>query len=117
MVKGSPAYIGDGNQPASVQLKVVSRDRDEVGIAGLVDTLGLKIQGRAQPISAPELRLDLEIVAIRSLAGITGGGMNWTLRRDSASLGGKIRGSPAAPRQDRLALAGRRGRGGHGPVR
>jgi hypothetical protein len=89
MVRGSPSYRAEAGKAAGAQFKVVARSSNQVRILGTVEGLGLQAQGRARPLSAHELKLEMNLVATESFSGITGGGWSWKLRLDSPSVGGK----------------------------
>jgi hypothetical protein len=89
VARGSYVFWAEGTQSAGPQLGVTARTRGRIDVRGIVDRLGLRIQGAAWPLSSRELRLELDVEASRPLTGITGGGLTWTLKLDSPSFSDK----------------------------
>ena len=89
VVKGSHGFWAQGETSAGAHLGVTARTGKQVRISGAVDGLNLAVQGTAQPASPRELRIDLALAAAKAFTGITGGGMIWSFKLDSPTLGGK----------------------------
>ena len=110
-------FLAGEGKPTAASIIVPSRGRNQAVINGNVDGFGLKLTGRAVPITPHELRIELDVDAQKSITGLSGGGLAWTVEVDSAVFREKA-GEPKLL----LDRTGWRwpvlpGRGRHGPLR
>ncbi len=67
-----------------------TRANGQSSIVGTIPGLRVKVNGRATWASADRLVMDFEFQAAENLSELIGGGLHWSLKLDSPSLGGKI---------------------------
>ena len=90
VIKGSNVFLAGEGKPAAPSITVPSRGRNQAVISGAVDGFGLKVKGRAVPLSAHELRIELDINAQKPMTGLFGGGMAWSVELDSPVFREKV---------------------------
>ena len=90
VIKGSNVFLAGEGKPAAPNITVPSRGRNQAVISGAVDGFGLKVKGRAVPLSAHELRIELDINAQKPMTGLFGGGMAWSVELDSPVFREKV---------------------------
>ena len=90
VIKSTSVYLAGEGKPAASSIAVTSRGRNQTVIGGKVDGFGFRLKGRAVPLSHHELRIELEIDAQKSMTGVYGGGLAWTLELDSPVFREKV---------------------------